>query len=228
MTKIKTPFFVVNPKAYLYGKQSLDLALVADRLAAETGINVFFTCQHVDAALITANTENLLVTVQHMDPLVPGKGMGYILPEALKEAGVAAVFLNHAEHPMTLSQLAQTMKRAKELDLATIVCADSLLEGKALAQLEPTIMVCEPTELIGTGQTSSAAYMSKTNEAIRSISPDTLVLQAAGISTAADAYQALASGADGTGATSGIVCHENPAKILTEMINEAVKFKDEE
>lgn len=228
MTKIKTPFFVVNPKAYLYGKKSLELALVADRLAAEAEITVFFTCQHVDVALIAANTENLLVTVQHMDPLMPGKGMGYILPEALKEAGVAAVFLNHAEHPMALSQLAQTMRRAKELGLATIVCADSLLEGKALAQLEPTIMVCEPTELIGTGQTSSSDYMSKTNEAIRSISPDTLVLQAAGISTPSDVHQALASGADGTGATSGIVCHEDPARIVAEMIKEAAKFKDEE
>lgn len=228
MKKIKTPFFVVNPKAYLYGRESLKLAKVADQLAAKTGIEVFFTCQQIDVYQIAANTENLQVTVQHMDPLMPGKGMGYILPEAVKEAGASAVFLNHAEHPLTISQLAKTMQRAKELDLATIVCADSLIEGKALAQFEPTIMVCEPTELIGTGQTSSSTYMEETNEAIRSVSPNTLVLQAAGISSALDVYHALASGADGTGATSGIVCNKDPEAVLKEMISEAAKFKDEE
>ena len=98
---IKRPFFVVNPKAYLYGADSLKLAKYADRLAAKYGVDVFFTAQLVDLPVIKRETENLIITAQHMDGIVPGRGMGHVLPEALAAAGVSAVFLNHVEHPMT-------------------------------------------------------------------------------------------------------------------------------
>ena len=47
-------------------------------------------------------------------------------------------------------------------------------------------MVCEPTELIGTGQTSDLQYMTETNRVVREIDPEILILQAAGISSAVD------------------------------------------
>ena len=59
-----------------------------------------------------------------MDSLTPGRGMGHVLPESLKEAGAEAVFLNHAENQKTVSELYATIKRAKELGMITIVCAD--------------------------------------------------------------------------------------------------------
>ena len=52
----------------------------------------FYTGQHVDLARIKNETKHVIVTAQHMDGLVPGRGMGHILPEALKAAGVEAVF----------------------------------------------------------------------------------------------------------------------------------------
>ena len=36
MTKAQTPFLVVNPKSYLYGEKSLELAKAADKVAKET------------------------------------------------------------------------------------------------------------------------------------------------------------------------------------------------
>ena len=45
-----------------------------------------------------------------MDPLVPGRGMGHVLPELLKEAGAEALFLNHEENPKTVSDLYATIK----------------------------------------------------------------------------------------------------------------------
>ena len=225
MSQLRTPFFCVNPKAYLYGEDSLKLALVADRLAAMYDIDIFFTVQHVDAYQIASKTENLIVTVQHMDDLEPGTGMGFILPEALVQAGVQATFLNHAEHPITYNKLKKTIERAKQIGLKTIVCADSLEEGKAVALLEPTVIVCEPADLIGTGKTSDRSYMERTNQAIKEISKDICVLQAAGISTAEDVRQALISGADGTGGTSGIVCANDPETVLTQMIQAVGKFK---
>lgn len=215
---IKRPFFVVNPKAYLYGEDSLKLAKYADRLAAKYGVDVFFTAQLVDLPVIKRGTENLIITAQHMDGIVPGRGMGHVLPEALAAAGVSAVFLNHVEHPMTVSELAKAISRADELGIITIVCADTPEEAEAVARLHPDIMVCEPSGLIGTGKVSGEAYMKSTNEAVKSVSPKTLVLQAAGISNGENVYAAIMSGADGTGATSGIVAAEDPFAALEEMM----------
>lgn len=38
---IRTPFFSINTKSYIYGKEALDLAIVADALAEEYDIDVF-------------------------------------------------------------------------------------------------------------------------------------------------------------------------------------------
>ena len=59
--------------------------------------------------------------------------------------------------------------------------------------------------------------MRATNEAVKSVSPTTQVLQAAGISTAQNVYDAIAFGADGTGGTSGIVCAKDPYATLDDM-----------
>jgi len=215
---VRTPFFVVNPKSYLYGQGSLALAKLADELAAAYDADIFFTAQAVDLAAVHAAAPHVILTAQHMDGLRPGKGMGHVLPDALAAAGVQAVFLNHAEHPMTLDALMRAMARADELGILTIVCADTVEEAQLIARLHPDIMVCEPTSLIGTGKVSGEGYMHSTNDAVRAVSPHTLVLQAAGISTGDDVYRALLSGADGTGATSGIVAAADPAAALREMI----------
>ncbi|MBS6644261.1 MAG: triose-phosphate isomerase [Clostridiaceae bacterium] len=225
--KIRRPFFVVNPKAYIYGEESVRLAKYADRLAEESDVDVFFTGQLIDLPSVKRETSHVIVTAQHMDGLVPGRGMGHVLPEALAGAGVEAVFLNHAEHAMSVSQLARAMSRADELGILTIVCADSVEEAGALAGLHPDIMVCEPTSLIGTGKVSGGGYMEATRRAVKEVSPDTLVLQAAGISTGDDVYQAIMSGADGTGATSGIVAAADPYQAMKEMIEALAKARDE-
>lgn len=225
--KIRTPFFVVNPKSYLYGQQSLALALEADRLAEEYDVDIFFTAQAVDLRMIRSQTSRIILTAQHMDGLTPGKGMGHVLPDALKDAGVEAVFLNHAEHPMTINQMARAMARADALDILTFVCADTVEEAQALAKLHPDVMICEPTSLIGTGKVSGDDYMRSTNEAVRDESANTLVLQAAGISNGKNVYDAIRSGADGTGATSGIVAAKDPVEAMREMIAALAQARDE-
>lgn len=214
---LRRPFFVVNPKSYLYGEEILKLAKHADALADKYDIDVLFTAQHVDLAMISKETKHLIVTAQHMDGHQAGAGMGHILPEGLKQAGVQATFLNHAEHSMSINQLAKAMARADELGILTIVCADTVEEAKAIAMLYPDIMVCEPTSLIGTGKVSGEEYMRSTNEAVKTVSPNTNVLQAAGISSAQNVYDAIAFGADGTGGTSGIVCAKDPFATLDAM-----------
>lgn len=219
MTKMKKPFFVFNPKSYLYGEELLKMAQKADEMAAKyPEIAVMVTVPFADISNIANQTENIIVTAQHIDGITPGRGIGHVLPESVYYAGARAVFLNHAERPLTLTELTKSMQRAQELGIETIVCADSLAEARAIANLKPTAILCEPTELIGTGQTSDESYITATNQVIKEVDESILVMQAAGISTPEDVYRTMKLGADGTGCTSGITNADSPIQMLEEMI----------
>ena len=226
MAKVESPFLIVNPKSYLYGEKSLELAKAADKTAKETGLQIYFTRPYADIRLIKENTENLIVCAQSMDSLTPGRGMGYVLPESLKEAGAGAVFLNHAENQKTVSELYATIKRAKELGMITIVCADSTVEAKAVACMDPDIVLAEPTDLIGTGQVADDSYTIETVKDLHEVNPDVLVMIASGVSTAEDCYNVVKLGADGTGATSGILNAPSPAQRVQEMAEAIVRAKN--
>lgn len=215
--ELRRPFFVVNPKSYLYGDELIALAKHADELAEKYDFDVLFTAQLIDLPRLIDECPHLIPCAQYMESLKPGRGMGHVLPEALAAAGVKATFLNHAENPATVHELASTIARANEVGILTVVCADSVEEGEWIAHLHPDVMVCELTSLIGTGQVAGEDYMRSSTEAVKRVSPQTKVLQAAGISTGEDVYNAIMYGADSTGGTSGIVAAEDPFATLDEM-----------
>ena len=216
-TALAGPLLIVNPKAYLYGDEALQLARLADELAGSFGITTIFTAQHADLRLVAENTENLTVTAQHMDPIAPGRGMGHILPESLVAAGARAVVLNHAEPALTLADLDATIQRAREVGLSTIVCADTDAQCRAVAHLGPDVMICEPTAAIGKGVMEEGDYVPRTTAVVKEVDPSILVIQAAGVSRGDDVRRVLAQGADGSGGTSGIIKHPDHREILTEM-----------
>lgn len=216
--KIKPPFFEIGPKAYLYGEEMLKLAKVIDRVAMKYDVDVIVTPQYTDIPLLAQNTERILVFAQHMDYLPVGRGLGSVLPEAVKAAGAVGVMLNHAEKKLTLEEVEKTIRRADEVGLATIVCADTVDELKAIAKLSPNLLVAEPTELIGTGKTSDSNYVLETIKSVREINPDIMVLQGAGISNGKDVYDVIKLGAQATGSTSGIIKAQNPAEMVEEML----------
>ena len=218
MRKIKAPFFEIGPKSYLYGDDVLNLALAADAAAEKYDVDVIFTTPFTEIRRVAEATKRLFVFAPHMDPLPVGRGLADILPEAVKAAGAKGVMLNHCERPLTVSVLRQTILRAKALELETIVCADSIAEARAIAELGPDIIVAEPTELIGTGQASSMDYVRASIEAVKSVNPDILVLQGAGISNGKDVYNVIYAGAEATGSSSGIVKAPSPAAMVDEML----------
>lgn len=222
---ITGPFLIVNPKAYLGGSDTLRLALLTDELAARFGIDVIFTAQHADLRMVAERTRNLCVTAQHMDPIVKGRGMGHVLPESLVEAGAGAVVLNHAEHQLSLATLDATMERAREVGLATVVCADTDAQCRAIATMGPDIMICEPTAAIGTGTMDAGNYIERTTRIVKDVDPGILVIQAAGVTGADDIARVLAQGADGSGGTSGIVKHPDWRQVLTEMFTVIAEHK---
>lgn len=221
------PFLIVNPKSYLYGKEALALAKAADQTAEQTGVTLFFTCPFADIRLIKENTSHLIVTAQHMESLEPGRGMGHVLPESLKEAGAGAVFLNHAENPLTVHELYTTIQRARALKILTVACADSVGEAAAVATMKPDILLAEPTDLIGTGVVAGNDYIHETVSRIKAVDPDILVMIASGISTAQDCYNVIVQGGDGTGGTSGILKAPDPAVRVQEMAEAMARAEKE-
>ena len=229
METIKDKFFIFNPKSYLFGNELLELAKEADRLAEQyPEISVFVTCPYADIHKVSSETKHIIVTAQHLDGIDCGRGMGAALPASLYNAGARATFLNHAEHPLTTSQVVASINQAEKLGLITILCADSIKEAQMLAMLNPTIMLCEPTELIGTGQTSDDSYILETNHLVKSVNSDILMMQGAGIMNEKDVYRTIKLGADGTGCTSGIVKAKDPKLMLKLMIEAIDKAMNEE
>lgn len=225
--KIEPPFFEIGPKAYMYGVEMLALAKIIDNTARKYNVRVILTPQYTDIYCIVQATENILVFAQHMDSVPVGRGNGSVLPEAVKAAGAVGVLLNHAEKPLTFSEIKDCINRAGEIGLYSMVCTDSIAEGRAVAHLNPDIIVCEPTELIGTGRTSGEEYVRATKEAIKGVNPGIQILQAAGISNGKDVYDVIRAGADATGTTSGIMKAANKEAMVDEMLGAMRRAWDE-
>ena len=147
--KIRTPYFEIGTKNYIWGDKVLEYAIAADKAAEKYDIDVLFIASPVEIRRVVENTKHLIVLAPYMDTLRPGRGMADILPEGLKEAGAKGVVINHCEKPMSLPQMKKTIERAKELDFLVFACADTIEEAKAIAQLHPDILNPEPSELIG-------------------------------------------------------------------------------
>ena len=215
---IRAPFFEIGPKSYLYGKDVLELALAADTAAEKYGVDIIFTCPVVDIRAVAQATRYIHVFAPHMDPLYPGRGLADTLPESLVAAGAEGVMLNHCEKPLAFDTLKETIRRADEVGLVSIVCADSLADASRIAALAPDIIVAEPSELIGTGVSVGEEYVQAATKSVKDVNPDILVLTAAGISCGQDVYNTIIAGADATGSSSGIAKAPDRAAMVDEMI----------
>lgn len=225
--KIRTPYFEIGIKNYLYGDRVLDLALAAENASAAYDIDVILITPYLEIRRVAEHTQRLLVFAPYMDLLCPGRGMAAVLPEAVKAAGAHGVVVNHCERPMTLSDIRKTIQRANDLDLISFACADTIEESQAIAHLHPDIINPEPTELIGSGSVSDLAFVKQSIQAIKAIDPKILVEQAAGIVSGQQVYDFISAGAEAAGAASGISNAEDPCAMAEEMIRSVRKAIDD-
>lgn len=218
--QIRTPYFEIGTKNYIYGDKVLEYAKAADAAAEKYDIDVLFITPATEIRRVVENTKHLIVIAPYMDTLRPGRGMADILPEGLKAAGAQGVVINHCEKPMSLPQMKATIDRAKELDFIVFACADTVAEAKAIANLHPDILNPEPSELIGGtgGGVSDMGYVKEVIEAIKEIDPEIMVEQAAGITNGQQVYDFIMAGSEAAGAASGIMNAEDPLAMIDEMI----------
>jgi len=209
---------IVNFKTYLEstGKNAVSLAKQAEKAAKETGVCIVVAPQAVDLKLVAESVE-IPVFAQHIDSVKPGSNTGYILADAVKEAGAVGTLINHSERQLRLIDIDATITLCREKGLTSCVCANNPSVSAAVAAMNPDITSMEPPELIGSGISVSKAkpdIVSDTVKLVQRINPQMMILCGAGISTAEDVSKALQLGTKGVLVASGIVKAKDPYSVL--------------
>ncbi|MBD3171352.1 triose-phosphate isomerase [Candidatus Bathyarchaeota archaeon] len=215
------PLIFLNLKTYeqATGTKAVEFARIAQQVNEKTGISIAVAPQTIDIASLTVSWETP-VFAQHIDPITYGKNTGHTLPEAVVDAGAYGTLLNHSERQISLERIEASIKRAREVDLVTIVCADTIETAKKIALIGPDAIAIEPPELIGSGISVSTAQpeiVSGAVKAVQNVNPDVKVLCGAGITNGEDASAALDLGAKGILVASGVVKSDNPYMALLEL-----------
>lgn len=215
------PFILLNLKTYEQstGQRSIDFARVAERVHEKTGISIAIAAQALDLQALVDATE-IPIFSQHVDPVFHGKYTGHVLPEAVADSGCYGTLLNHSERQVPLDVLEKSVKRAKDADLFTVVCADTVETAKKVALFSPDVIAIEPPELIGSGIPVSKAQpeiVSGSVNAVKAVNKDVSVLCGAGITNGEDASASLDLGAKGILVASGVVKSGDPYGSLLDL-----------
>lgn len=218
--KIQLPIVIVNFKAYAEatGKRALELAKKAERVNDETAVSMGVAPQFTDLAVV-AESVDIPVFAQHIDPIKPGGHTGYVLAESVKEAGAKGTLINHSERQLKLSDVDEIVRITREKGLLTVVCANNPSVSVAAAALKPDFIAIEPPELIGTGISVSKAkpeIVKGTVQLVRNINVGVVILCGAGISSGEDVLAALRLGTQGVLVASGIVKAKDPYAVMFE------------
>ncbi|MCP8305227.1 MAG: triose-phosphate isomerase [archaeon] len=217
---LHVPIFIVNFKAYVWGRKALELAKMVEEVAQETSVYLIVVPQIVDIPLIAKETE-LPVFSPHIDPLTPGRGTGRILPEAIKESGAVGALFNHSEYRLPLTEISMAIKRAREVGLISIVASSTPEEARAIATSRPDVILSEPPSRIGTlksvGKDKEFVIQSMKN--VKKINPKIIIISGAGVSSGRDVAELVRLGVEGTGASRAICEAKEPRSILKEMVD---------
>ena len=215
------PLILVNLKTYAEatGSRVFEYVKIAEKVNEKTGISIALAPQMIDLQAVTETSETPIFS-QHIDPVTYGKFTGHILPEAVVEAGCEGTLLNHSERQIPLDTIKASIKRAREVDLITVVCVETVDIARKVAAFDPDAIAIEPPELIGSGVPVSKAQpdiVSGSVGAVKGVNSNVKVLCGAGITNGDDASAALDLGAEGILVASGVVKAPDPYKALLEL-----------
>ena len=212
---------IVNTKAYQegIGKRAISLAQIMEKIGEEYCVNMAIAVQPSDVYMVSSEV-NIPVFSQHIDPISFGSNTGWILPQAVKEAGAKGTLLNHSEHRMDTEDIAKTIKVAHATGLTTVACSSNIPVTRTIASFEPLYVAIEPPELIGGNISVTQAQPEIVRGAVQEaldVNPKVLVLCGAGIKNGDDVSKALELGAEGILVASGVVNALDKRSVLEDM-----------
>ena len=216
---MELPVLVVNFKTYpsASGQNALELARIHEKVAKDTGANIAIAVQATDLRMI-ADQVSIPVLGQHYDNAEEGAFTGHITPHSIKASGAYGSLLNHAERKMEIDDIQKAIDAGRSLGLFTLVCADTIYTGNAIAELNPDLVAVEPPDLIGGDVSVCEANPQIVYDAVEMIGKGK-VLVGAGIKSRADVASAIKCGASGVLLASGITKALDPEKKLRELVD---------
>ncbi len=222
---------IINYKTYpsSMGSRGLEIARCADKVRRETGIEVMIA---VPATMIwrVSREAEIPVLAQHVDPLEPGRGTGFLTVELVLDAGGKGSLVNHSEHRVTVSDAQKIICRLREKGLLSIACGDTPEATLSMAFLGADIVAMEPPELIGTGVSVSKAkpeIVSRTVSLVRKFfGNEKPVLVGAGVTDGEDARKAVELGADGVLVSSSVMKARDPCLKIRELAEALLKYEE--
>ena len=128
--------------------------------------------------------------------------------------------INHSEHQIQSEEIEQVVRRLRELELTSVVCAKDPEVCKKVAAFKPDMVAVEPPELIGTGRAVSKLKPEVVSDAVkmvREINPEVRVLCGAGITNGEDTRIALELGAEGVLLASSVVKATDPRAAMLDV-----------
>ena len=221
------PTIIVNLKAYpqSLGRKSVKISKDIAEAGKEKDVGVGVSPQYADLYRVTSQVD-VPVYSQHVDDLKPGRGTGYLLPEAAKKAGAIGSLINHSERRLELEEVEKRIERLEEIDLVSIVCAETPERAAEVAEFSPDVVAVEPPELIGGDKSVSQSkpdVIKETVEKVHDVDPDIHVLCGAGVSTGEDVKIALELGAEGILIASAVVKADDPKEVMLDLADGALE-----
>lgn len=203
---------IINFKAYseALGYKAREISKKCVEASERTDAKVVSVPQTQDIRVCNGD-----VFAQHVDPVEPGSHTGSNLAEGLKDSGVSGTLLNHSEKRIEKEKIAEAVERCRDLDLTTVVCAQSPEECGELSKLDPDYVAFEPPELIGGDTSVSSAEPELIEEAVEKSEVE--VLTGAGIKSREDVEKSVELGCKGVLVASGVVKSENQLEEIIEL-----------
>ncbi len=211
--------FIINFKNYdeISDKKSLQLAKIAAKVSKKTNVQIVICPpQHMMSEVAKIPIE---VYSQHIDNSTIGSTTGFVIPELVKNSGIAGSLINHSEHRISPKDIQELIVRLKNLKMKSVVCVKDVKEAERYAKLNPDYIAIEPPELIGSGKAVSKEkpeIIIKSVNAVKKSKNSTKLLCGAGIVSGEDVARAIKLGSKGILVASGIVKSKNWEKTITE------------
>ncbi|MBI5127346.1 triose-phosphate isomerase [Candidatus Roizmanbacteria bacterium] len=196
------------------GDSVIKLLSSVKKVSLETGVPIIPVAQTVDLYRIRKEL-NLEIWAQHVDPIDPGRHMGFISPYSVKEFGASGVIINHAEHPVPEDVIKKTVEKSKEYGLKTLVLCQSIELAKQVEEWNPDYIGYEKGELIA-GPVSMVEMEEKNIEYLAGALKKPLIV-GAGIANGDHVKKAVKLGGKGVILASAFVKAENPEAKLREL-----------
>ncbi len=201
------------------GNNAITLLSCVKKISEESGVKIIPAAQPTDIYRIKKELD-IEVWAQYMDPIEPGKHMGWLSPYSLKDAGATGVIINHSEHKISEEQIKNTLEKAKENGLQTVLIAFDVATVIRYDSFDTDYIAYEREDLVGTGISTVSQEEESIKKLINTVKHPFIV--GAGVSTGEDTKRAVEFGAKGVILASAFVLAKDPEAKLREL---AMGFK---